>query len=126
NPLVLAIKSLTQGTQNLLKHHIELAKHEAKADALEIGKDITGVIVAVGLALMGYLLLNFAAVLFSAWLAGITGMAIRALILALIHLVGGGIAAKTLVENVQRRYYGMNYTGKELERSTAWVKETKE
>lgn|GEM_PF-5123816 len=126
NPLVIAIRSLTQGTQNLLKHHLELARHEAKADALELAKDLGGIFVALGMALVGYLLLNLAAVFFAGWFAGLIGMAIATLALALLHIAGGLLAAKTLGENMKQRHYGMRYTGTEIERSTEWAKETRE
>ena len=126
SPLVVAIRSLTQGTQNLLKHHLELARHEAKADALELAKDIGGILIALGLALVGYLLLNLAAVFFAGWFAGLIGMAIATFALALLHIVGGLLAAKTLGENIQERHYGLRYTGTEIERSTEWAKETRE
>lgn len=124
NPLVVALRNLGEGTQNLVRHHLELARHEVKADAMEVGLDAAGVIAAAMFALFGYVLLNVAAVLFSAWFGGIQAMAIVALTLALLHLVGGGLAARALALNFQQRHYGPTYTRDEFQRSAQWVKET--
>lgn len=119
--IVGALKGLTESTQNLLKHHIELAKHEAKADALEIGKDITGLVIAGVFAALGYVLLLVSAILFASWFAGMTGMALTGFALALIHLLGGGIIALRLLDNFKTRHYGLVQTGRELSQSKRWL-----
>lgn len=122
--IVGAIKGLTQSTQALLKHHIALARHEAKADALEVGKDITGLIIAGVFAGIGYVLLLTSAILFASWFAGMVGMALTAFALALIHLVGGGLIAAKMARHFQTRHYGPIQTRREVEETVAWVKES--
>lgn len=124
NPMIVAIKNLTQGTQNLLKHHLELARHEITSDLQELSKDTIGLIAALGMALLGYLLLNMTGILLAAWFAGIKGMALTSGVLALLHLGGGALAARAILTGIKERRYGMTYTGNEIERSKEWVKET--
>lgn len=121
--IVGAIKGLTQSTQALLKHHIALARHEAKADALEVGKDVTGLIIAGLFAGIGYVLLLLSAILFASWFAGMVGMALTCFALALIHLVGGGLIAAKMAEHFRTRHYGPIQTKREVKETVAWVKE---
>ena len=122
--IVGALKGLTQSTQALLKHHIALARHEAKADALEVGKDITGLIIAGVFAGIGYVFLLMSAVLFSSWFAGMVGMALTCFAIALIHLVGGGLIAARMAKHFQTRHYGPVQTRREVKETVAWVKES--
>ncbi len=122
--IVSALKGLTQSTQSLLKNHIALAKHEAKADALEIGKDVTGLVIAGVFAALGYVLLLMSAVLFASWFAGWIGMALTCFALAVIHLVGGGAITLRLLDNFKNRHYGLVQTVREVETSKQWATES--
>ncbi len=122
--IVGAIKGLTQSTQSLIKNHIDLARHEAKADAMEVGKDLSGLIVAAAIAGLGYVLLLLSAILFASWYAGTVGMALTSFALALIHLIGGGAIAAKLANNFQTRHYGPIQAKRELEESKLWAKDT--
>jgi len=124
--LVLALRGLTDGVTGLVTNHLKLAQVEAKTDALEIGKDVAGIVVAGVLALMGYVFLLIAAVLFAAW-HSIAASALVAAALALIHLGAGLYALKTLTDAFAIRHYGA-YTNQAITRSTQWAQtiQTKE
>lgn len=126
SPLVTALMGVTDGVQNLVRSHLTLARYEAKADAISLGKDVGAIVVALVFVLLGYLLLNIAAILFAAWYGGIIGMAIVAMSLALIHLLGGAWILKAVVDQFKARHYGLQYTGEELERSKTWAKQIPE
>lgn len=121
--IITALSNFARGTQSLIRHHIDLARHELKADAAEVAKDAVGVAIAIGMLLMGYVLLLFATVLFSAWYGGITAMALTTLSLSLIHLIGGALLARSVASTLRDRRYGLEYTGAEIERSTTWAKQ---
>ncbi|MEM1349893.1 MAG: phage holin family protein [Myxococcota bacterium] len=118
--LVVALRSLTDGVTGLVTNHLRLAQVEVKIDALEIGKDIAGILVAGVLALIGYVFLLISALLFAAWY-NIAASALVALALALIHLGGGLYALKALTDAFAARHYGA-YTNQAITRSTKWAK----
>lgn len=119
--LVAAFKGLTQGVLVLVTSHLKLASMELKADVAEVGKDLVGIALAGLLAGFGYILLNVAAVLFSAWYAGVVASALCAIVLALIHLVGGALTLRVLILRFNERHYGF-YSSHEIKRSTTWAK----
>lgn len=124
HPIVVALRDVTTGSLNLFKHNLELAKYEAKSDAVELGKDAAAIVAAGLFAFFGYALLNLSAIAFSAWFGGIVAMGVVTLALALIHLIGGGVLVRAALKHFRQRHYGLIYTEKEVERSQAWAKET--
>lgn len=120
--LVQALRGLTDGVTGLVRHHLELARLELQTDAKEIGKDVAVIAIAGILALVGYLFLNVAAILFSVWFGGVVAAACVALALALIHLGGGGLALYALSTKFYERHYG-GYLQRELERSSNWAQQ---
>jgi hypothetical protein len=124
SPLQAAIGGLTSGVQNLVKHHLELARYETKADVLELLKDIAGLGFAAFIVVFGYLLLNIAALSCAAWYGGASALALVALFLAGLHLGAGGYTAYVLQRDFSKRHYGPKYTRHITKESTTWAKET--
>ncbi len=118
--LIGALKNLSDGVTGLVGNHLKLAQLELKQDAAAAAKDIAALVVAGVFALIGYLLLNVAAILFAAW-HGLAAAAIVGGSLALVNLLGGGFALVGLGSRIQQRYYGY-YTQTAIERSKTWAK----
>lgn len=126
SPLVSALMGLSDSLSNLVRQHFMLARHELRADARSAAKDIGAICVALFFIMVGYVLLQVTAILFAAWFGGIVAMAISALLLALINLIGGALTLRGLRAQIATRQYGLHYTGQELQRSKAWAKQIPE
>jgi uncharacterized membrane protein YqjE len=118
--LIGALQNLSDGVTGLVGNHLALAQLELKQDAAAAARDIAAIVVAGVFALIGYLLLNVAAILFAAW-HGLAAAAIVGGSLALVNLLGGGFALVGLGARARQRYYGY-YTQTAIKRSTTWAK----
>jgi hypothetical protein len=81
-----AFERLTDGVSTLVKQHIELARYEVTQDVTTAGKRIAILGACAMVALLGYVVLLGAAVLFAGWLGGMLAAWITAAAIALIHL----------------------------------------
>lgn len=124
--IVGALKDLTDGMSVLFRQHLELVRLEVKEDA----RILTGhlaVLVVFGLfTLVGYLMLNGAAVLFAGWGFGIHGMAITTLILAVVNLAFGLRAMRATMARLERDGIALDRTAQEIGRDIEWVKEIRD
>ena len=121
--LVKALLGLSENITTLVSQHLALARHELRADALSAAQDVGALLVALFFVMVGYGLLNLAAILFAAWFAGVVGMALTCLTLALINLIGGGLILRGVRAQLATRRYGLHYSGQELQRSKAWARQ---
>lgn len=98
--LVPAIRDLTEGTTDLIRHHFELLRIELKREATEAGEHGGVVALGAGIALLGYLLLNLTVILAVGWwTGGIGGMTLATLVLGVGHAgLGGWLAVSGLGE----------------------------
>jgi hypothetical protein len=98
--LVPAIRDLTEGTTELIRHHFELLRIELKREATEAGEHGGVVALGAGIALLGYLLLNLTVILAVGWWTdGIGGMTLATLVLGVGHAgLGGWLAVSGLGE----------------------------
>lgn len=122
-PLIQAFQNLTSGLADLLVNILALARHEAKTDAIELGKDVGAIALAAGLLVLGYLGLLVSAVLFAAWYAGVLGAGVCAFTLTLTHLGVGAYTLRGLVKDFKLKYYGLRVTGTELQRTKEWARQ---
>ena len=100
-PLIGALQNLSDGVTGLVSNHLKLAQLELRQDVAAAAKDVAGLVVAGVFALIGYLLLNVSAILFAAW-HGVAAAALVGGLLALVNLVGGGVALMGLATRVQQ------------------------
>lgn len=87
--LVPAIRDLTDGVADLVRHRIDLLRLEIQREATEAGRRSGTLLVFGGLALLGYGLLNFAVVAAAGWWFGFAGLTGAALTLGFLHLAVG-------------------------------------
>ena len=119
-----ALGDMVESTQELVKHHLALAKEELVSDVKEIGTDLVTVILAAGMLLIGYLLLLCCIVLFSSWFGGMAAMAITCFALMVFHMGAGVLALLGIRKTFKARRYGMTYTKDQARRSKAWIENT--
>ncbi len=124
--IVGALKDLTEGINVLFRQHLELLRLEVKEDARILGGHIAILIAFGTIALIGYGLLNLAAILFAGWGFGVHGMAIAALLLALLNLGFGLNAMRRTMERLKSDGLALDRTTQTIERDIEWVKEIRD
>ena len=122
-PLFQALQDLTSGLTELIQHHLQLARHEVRADAAELSQDLAAILLAASVLGVGYALLLVGAIFMAGWFAGLVGMGLCALILSMIHMAAGAVALRAVVTQFRRRHYGLAWSGEALERSREWMKQ---
>jgi hypothetical protein len=118
-----AIGDLTDGLTGLVRNHLQLVRHEVRADATELTHDVAAILLAASVLAIGYCLLLTGAIFMAGWWAGLVGMGVCALTLSFIHLIAGAIALRAVTSQFRRRHYGLALSGEELERSKEWMKQ---
>ena len=124
--IVAAFQSVTDGVLDLAKTHLELAKAEARHDVRMFSKDAGIAAVGIGLALLGFGILNLAIIIWAGVAGGWLAAAITALVLGLLYTMGGLGAARGALERMQEREGALAQTKTEIKRSSEWVKGIKE
>ncbi|WP_230470174.1 phage holin family protein [Lujinxingia vulgaris] len=118
-----AIQGLSEGFSNLVRQHVELARHEAKDELKQVATQVIGLVVFGAIALVGYLLLLAAIVLLALWLGGVGPMFITCAILAGLHLAVSGVAIARLSGQLSDSGVNMPQISEELERNKQWIKQ---
>ncbi len=121
--LVRAFQGLTEGLVQLFQQHLELFGLELKHDATVAGRYASAFVFYVAISLLGYALLNIAAILFAGVAAGVLGMAICASALAIINLGMASHAMLVTFERMKASGIGPKIAGGELDRSKTWAKQ---
>ena len=121
-----ALRDLTDGMSVLFRQHLELVRLEVKEDARILGSHVAIVVFFGLIALLGYGLLNAAAILFAGWGFGIHGMAITSLVLSLVNLGFGARAMVSTMARIKADGIALDRTAQELEKDIEWVKEIRE
>lgn len=124
--IVGALKDLSEGMSVLFRQHLELVRLEVKEDARIISGHIAILVVFGLFALVGYVMLNGAAVLFAGWGFGIHGMAVVSLVLAIVNMTFGLKAVQATMTRIKRDGIALDRTAQELERDIEWVKEIRD
>lgn len=120
-PINQAFQGLTDGLYSLFRNHIDLVRYEVKEEATHVGKNVAALGVFAFIALVGYGLLNIAAILFAGWFGGIVAMAIVALVLALINIGGAGFAIRHIIKRFQEDPVGLPRTSEEIQKDKTWI-----
>lgn len=123
--LVASLQEVTDGVVTLAKHHVDLAKAEARQDVKAYGKEVTVAAVGGVVAFLGYALLNLCGVLVAWWQGGAAWGAAVAGALAIVHIVVGGSVARGAARRMKERE-AMRATTSEMQRSSKWVKELRD
>lgn len=124
--LVAAVRNLTDGVTDLVQSQFELLRLEVKREASEAGRRGGSLLLYSGIALVGYVLLNFAAVLFAGGVFGLWGMAITALALGVVHLaVGLGYVLRDL-DAIQEQRERLERKTRSLTGKQSWLEESPE
>ncbi|WP_158542288.1 phage holin family protein [Lujinxingia litoralis] len=118
-----AIHGLSEGFSNLVRQHVELARHEAKEELKQVATQVIGLVVFGALALVGYLLLLAAIVLLALWLGGSGPMFITCAVLAGLHLAVAGVAIARLSSQLNDSGVRLPQISEELERNKQWIKQ---
>ncbi|MFU8802816.1 MAG: phage holin family protein, partial [Bradymonadaceae bacterium] len=118
-----AFQGLTDGLSNLFRQHLELVRFEVKEEATEVGKNVAALGLFVFIALVGYGLLNLAAIFFAGWFGGLVAMAIAALALALINLGGAAYAIRKIMHRFEDNSVNLSRTEEEMQRNKQWIKQ---
>ncbi|TXD35354.1 phage holin family protein [Lujinxingia vulgaris] len=118
-----AIQGLSEGFSNLVRQHVELARHEAKDELKQVATQVIGLVVFGAIALVGYLLLLAAIVLLALWLGGVGPMFIACAILAGLHLAVSGVAIARLSSQLSESGVSLPQISEELERNKQWIKQ---
>ncbi len=121
-----ALHGLTDGVSNLVKGHIELLRHEVKEEASTAGKNIAALLLFALVTFVGYGLLNITAILFAGWFGGIVAMAITALILTIINLVGGGFAIMQILQRFENHAPELKQVSAELKKDKQWISQIRD
>jgi uncharacterized membrane protein YqjE len=93
--LIGAIRQLTDGLTDLVRHQLELIRVEFRQELDEFRRHGLALALAAAAALLGYLFALVGVVLCAAWLGGLTLAGPASLGLGVIHLVGGAYYAGT-------------------------------
>lgn len=123
--LVTALQDVADNVVTLAKNHVELVKLEARHDAKVYGEQTARAMFGVAFALLGFLILNAALILFVGWFGGLVGMAIAATVLSFAYMGIGYRIATTAIARMQE-LETMNQTKTQMQRSSEWVKEIRE
>jgi hypothetical protein len=126
NTVQIAFQGLTDGLYNLFRQHLELVRYEIKEEATEVGKNVAALVLFCFIALVGYGLLNLAAIMFAGWFGGIVAMAIVTLALALINLGGAGYAIKRILDRFEEHPVSLPQTEAQMERNKQWIKDIRQ
>lgn len=118
-----AIQGLSEGFSNLVRQHVELARHEAKDELKQAATQIIGLVVFGAIALLGYVLLLATIVLLALWVGGIGPMFITCAVLAGLHLGVAGIAVARLSSQLGESGVRLPQISEELERNKQWIKQ---
>jgi hypothetical protein len=118
-----AIGDLTEGLTGLVSNHLQLVRHEVRADATELTHEVAAILLAASVLAIGYALLLVGAIFMAGWWAGLVGMGVCALMLSSIHIIAGAVALRAVISHFRRRHYGLALSGEELERSKKWMKQ---
>lgn len=121
--LMTAFQNLTDGVYDLIRQHFELARREIRQEATDTGKRFAILGACAVIALVGYVLLNFAAVLFAGWFGGFAAMAITALVLAAAHLIAAAIATRQVVLRLRHGTLRLDNVNDEIHRDRQWLKQ---
>lgn len=124
--LVAAFQSVTEGVTDLALTHLELAKAEARRDVKVYGKEAARAGAGLGIALLGFGLINLAIVCLAGYLGGLASMALTSAILGGMYTYAGGVVASRAMRRMQEREGAMSTTKDEIKRSTEWAKQIKE
>ncbi len=125
--LVPAIRDLTEGTTDLIRHHFELLRIELKREATEAGEHGGVVALGAGIALLGYLLLNLTIILTVGWwTASIGGMALAALVLGVGHAALGGWLALSGIGEFREQQQRIERKTRTLTGKQPWLEENPE
>ncbi|MFW5966185.1 MAG: phage holin family protein [Persicimonas sp.] len=118
-----AFEQLSDGVSTLVKQHIELARHEIKQDVKTNGRRAAIIAVCGVIAVIGWVLLNLAAIGLAIWLGGMLAGWIVAGVLALIHLIVAGAAAAYFGKKLREdKPLDLAQTTDELEEDKQWLK----
>lgn len=123
NGLATSFQSLTDNLFTLFRQHIELVRYEVKQEATFVGKNIAALVLFGVIALVGYVFLNLAIVVFAAWLGGIVAMAIATLALALLHLGVAAVAIWRIQSRFQEQSVSLSRTSEEIQKDKEWIKQ---
>lgn len=120
--LIPALQDLTDGMVTLFQQHLALVRAEMKNDATVAIRYGAALVFFVTIVFLGYVLLNTAVILFSAWAFGLPGAAISSVILAGTNALYGGLAIRTIVARMREDGLGPRIAGAEIKRSRKWAK----
>ncbi len=127
NGLKPAFERLTDGVSTLVKQHLELARYEIKQDVSTTGKRLAFVAACTVVALIGYVLLNAAAILLAGWLGGLAAAFIVGVSLAVIHLgAAAGIFVYFGKQLKEEKPVDLAQTTDELDKDKQWLRKIAE
>ncbi len=125
--LVPAIRDLTEGTTDLIRHHFELLRIELKREASEAGERSGVLLAGAGVALLGYGLVNLTIVLFFGWLfASLGAMTLAALGLGVAHLGIGGWLTISRLGDFREQQRRLERKTRTLTGTQPWLEENPE
>ena len=124
--LVPAIQNLTDGVSNLIRSQFELLRIEAKREVTEAGRRGSSLLLWSGVALLGYGMLLFSAVLLVGWAFGIGGMAIASLVLGLAHMLVGLLLSIRRLQGFEEQHDRLEQKTRSLTGTDQWLEEKPE
>ncbi|MEZ4461878.1 MAG: phage holin family protein [bacterium] len=115
------MQTLTEDVVSLFREHLTLFRVELKRDTAIAARYAFALAFFAIISLLGFALLNLAAILFAGWAFGLLGMAVSASVLCGIHLGFGLRAFAIVARRIQEDELGPRLAGNELERSRQWA-----
>ncbi|NND02492.1 MAG: phage holin family protein [Acidimicrobiia bacterium] len=123
--LVAAFQSVTDGVADLAKHHIDLAKAEARRDVKLFGREAFRVAIGAGLALLGWTFFLVALIALAGYLGGLGAMAATAGVISVVHVWAGAGISRAAMKRMKEREGALTTTKDEIKRSSEWAKQIK-
>jgi uncharacterized membrane protein YqjE len=122
SPITSAIQDVTEGLTGMVRHHLQLARHEARADAAAFTRQLGILLAAASVVGLGYLMLLVGVILLVGAYYSYLGMAICALSMSVVHLIGG-VVALIIIRRRLKHSHKLVKSNEQIERSREWVKQ---